>query len=70
MATREPPKRNNFDRFVYFFSGVAIGCVMLGIYWQMKSRSMGPGSAQGGASNAVVAPGAGGAGSQKTQTTP
>jgi hypothetical protein len=40
-----PPPRKNFDRFIYYFSGVAIGCVMLGVLSQARSCQVKQGSA-------------------------
>lgn len=37
---QSPPPRKNMDRFVYYFSGVAIGCLMLGVLTQARSCQM------------------------------
>jgi hypothetical protein len=54
-----PPPRKNLDRFVYYFAGVAIGCLMLGMLTQARScqaRRSGAGQEPAGVTGPGVPP--------------
>lgn len=43
MASPGPSKKGNLDRFIYYFAGVAIGCVMVGMIMQARKAGAGKG---------------------------
>ncbi len=56
MPQPSPQKRRNLDRFIYYFAGVAIGCVMVGMIMQARKAGGGKGGGLAAPPPGVVEP--------------